>query len=156
MIHWYLCKASSSYGLDADGSTTMQALVRAYSHAEAEHLLQEEITEHYPDCAQYIDVVSVVRRKVEEVSRQQLAEDTATAYYWVKLDYREEGELGKETTRRLLYLVEATDTYDVLESMKSLYPVGAGLEDVVSVQRSPIDTIIERELAPAEVKVYKD
>ena len=152
MIHWYLCKASSSFGLDADGSTTMQALVRAYSHAEAERLLQEEITEHYPDCAQYIDVVS----KVEEVSRQHLDEGTASAYYWVKLDYREEGELGKETTRRLLYLVEATDTYDVLESMKSLYPVGAGLEDVVSVQRSPIDTIIEREIAPAEVKAYKD
>lgn len=156
MIHWYLCKASSSYGLDADGSSTLQALVRAHSHAEAERLLQEELAEHCPEGSQYIDVVSVVRRKVEEVSRQQLAEDTATAYYWVKLDYREEGELGKETTRRLLYLVEATDTSDVLESMKSLYPVGAGLEDVVSVQRSPIDTIIERELAPAEVKVYKD
>lgn len=156
MIHWYLCKASSSFGLDADGSTTMQALVRAYSHAEAERLLQEEITEHYPDCAQYIDVVSVVRRKVEEVVQQHFVSGTAAAYYWVKVEYLEAGELGKETTQRVLYLVEALDAYDALEAMKGVYPAGVGQEDVVSIQRSSIDTIIERELAPAEVKVYKD
>lgn len=156
MIHWYLCKASSSFGLDADGSSTLQALVRAHSHAEAERLLQEELAEHYPEGSQYIDVVSVVRRKVEEVSRQHLDEGTAAAYYWVKLDYHEEGELGKETTQRVLYLVEALDAYDALEAMKGVYPSGAGQEDVVSIQRSPIDTIIEREIAPVEVKVYKD
>ena len=56
----------------------------------------------------------------------------------------------------MIYLVEALDAYDALEAMKGVYPTGAGQEDVVSVQRSPIDTIIEREFAPAEVKVYKD
>lgn len=156
MIHWYLCRASSSFGLDADGSTTMQALVRAYSHAEAEHLLQEEIAEHYPEGSQYIDVVSVVRRKVEEVVQQHFVSGTAAAYYWVKIEYPEAGELGKETTQRAIYLVEALDAYDALEAMKGVYPSGAGQEDVVSIQRSPIDTIIEREIPPAEVKGYKD